>query len=173
MKRSLAGCLAVVLAASGSVAGAGPAQAVVGQECVGTWAVTYDPPITNTPQLVSATLTGVFPLCTDLVAFNGHYTQSFTDTVSCTTLLTAGAASRTYHWGNPAAAPSTFTYNWTVSVAGGQAVITNTGLITSGRFAPGSAVQLTTLATPDVVQCAGSGITTLTRPTTLTILPTT
>lgn len=160
-----------VLAAAGSVltpAGPAHAQAAV-QNCVGTWAVTYDPPITNTPQVVTGVLTGTFPVCTDLQAFTASYTQMFTDTVSCTTLLNAGSTSRTYQWGNPLAAPTTFTYNFTTTVVGGQVVVANTGLITAGRYAPGSAVQVATLVTPNALACAGSGVGSLTGPTTLTI----
>ncbi|MEU4768822.1 hypothetical protein AB0H12_36800 [Actinosynnema sp. NPDC023794] len=162
---------ALVLMVAGSVvATTGAADAVaVEQVCVGTWAVTYDPPITNTPQVVRGNLTGVFPTCTNLVAPSGSYGQAFTDTVSCATLLTAGAASRTYTWSNPLAAPTTFAYNWTVSDVAGQAVITNTGLITSGTFAGASAEQVAVLVTPDVLQCAGAGISSLTGPTTLTV----
>jgi hypothetical protein len=42
-------------------------------------------------------------------------------------------------------------------------------VITAGRYAPGSAVQVATLVTPDALACAGSGIGSLTGPTTLTI----
>jgi hypothetical protein len=163
--------LVTVLAATGSVlASAGPARAETAvQTCVGTWAVTYDPPITNTPRLVAGVLTGTFPVCTDPNAFTASYTQVFTDTVSCTTLLNAGSTSRTYVWGNPLAAPTTFTYNFTTTVVGAQVLVTNTGLITAGRYAPGSAVQVATLVTPDALACAGSGVGSLTGPTTLTI----
>ncbi|MEU4445597.1 hypothetical protein AB0K14_25585 [Actinosynnema sp. NPDC050801] len=159
------------LAVAGGVAAAtGQAHAeAAAQTCVGTWAVTYDPPITDTPQLVAGVLTGTFPACTDLQAFTATYRQVFTDTVSCTTLLNAGATSRTYTWGNPLAAPTTFTYNFTTTVVGGQVVVTNTGVITAGRYSPGSAVQVATLVTPDALACAGSGIGSLTGPTTLTI----
>jgi hypothetical protein len=163
--------LPLVTAAVGSVlvpAGAAHAEAVV-QSCVGTWAVTYDPPITNTPQLVHGVLTGTFPVCTDLQAFTASYTQVFTDTVSCTTLLNAGSTSRTYQWGNPSAAPTTFTYNFTTTVVAGQVVVTNSGLVTAGRYAPGSAVQVATLVTPNALACAGTGVGSLTGPTTLTI----
>jgi hypothetical protein len=164
-------CIVVALLAAGSVIGtASPAHALtVDQVCTGTWAVTYNPPITLTPRLVSATLTGYFPSCTNPEAFNGYYVQHFTDTVSCATLLSAGAASRTFIWGNPAAEPSTFEYNWTVSDIAGQVVVTNTGLITSGKFAPDSAEQVAILPTPDVLLCLTTGIPTLTGPTTLTI----
>lgn len=157
--------LAAVVSASPAVA---RAEAVV-QSCTGTWAVTYDPPITNTPQLVTGVLTGTFPVCTDPQALTASYTQGFTDTVSCTTPLNAGSTSRTYIWGNPSAAPTTFTYNFTTTVVAGQVVVTNTGLITAGRYAPGSAVQVATLVTPNALACAGSGVGSITGPTTLTI----
>lgn len=171
MSRRFGSLLALVVVVAGAVAAtAGAANAVtVEQVCAGTWAVTYDPPITNTPQVVRGNLTGVFPTCTNPAAPSGFYGQEFTDTVSCATLLTAGAASRTYTWTNPLAAPTTFTYNWTVSDVAGQAVITNTGLITSGTFAGASAEQVAVLMTPDVLQCAGAGISSLTGPTTLTV----
>ncbi|WP_053715074.1 hypothetical protein [Saccharothrix sp. NRRL B-16348] len=171
MARRFGSFLALVLITAGSLAGATGAAsaATVEQVCVGTWAVTYDPPITNTPRLVHGNLTGVFPACTNLVAPSGSYGQAFTDTVSCATLLSAGAASRTYTWSNPLAAPTTFAYNWTVSDVGGQAVITNTGLITGGTFAGASAEQVAVLVTPDVLQCGGAGISSLTGPTTLTV----
>ncbi|QQQ79307.1 hypothetical protein IOD16_13295 [Saccharothrix sp. 6-C] len=171
MPRRFASFLAsVLLAAAGVVATTGAAGAVtVEQVCVGTWAVTYDPPITNTPRVVEGHLTGYFPTCTNLAAPSGSYDQVFTDTVSCATLLSAGAAARTYTWSNPLAAPTTFAYNWTVSDVAGQAVITNTGLITGGTFAGASAEQVAVLVTPDVLGCGGAGISSLTGPTTLTV----
>jgi hypothetical protein len=57
-----------------------------------------------------------------------------------------------------------------VSDIGGQAVITSTGQITSGKYAPDSAEQISVLVTPDPIQCATSGVAKLTGPTTLTIL---
>jgi hypothetical protein len=170
VSRPFSAAVVAVVAAGSVLATPGTAQATtVDQTCVGTWAVTYDPPITNTTQTVHATLTGFFPTCTDVVAFNASYVQVFTDTVSCATLLTAGAATRTFIWGNPLAAPTTFAYNWTVTDIAGQVVVTNAGMITNGRYTPDSAVQVATLVTPNAVDCAGPGIPSLTGPTTLTI----
>lgn len=170
--RSFGTCVAVALAAVGSVAAAGgPARALpVEQVCTGTWTVTYNPPITNTLQTVSAVLTADFPHCTDPEAPSASYSQAFTDTVSCATLLNTGSAAHTFVWGNPAAKPSTFAYSWTVSDIGGQAVITSTGLITSGKYTADSAEQISVLVTPNALQCAFSGVAKLTGPTTLTIL---
>lgn len=171
--RSLGVFTATTLVAASSVlAAAGePAHALaVDQVCTGTWSVTYNPPITDTLRTVSATLSANFPHCTDPEAPSASYSQTFTDTVSCATLLNTGSAAHTFVWGNPAVQPSTFAYAWTVSDIGGQAVITSTGQITSGRYAPDSAEQDSVLVTPDPIQCALSGVATLTGPTTLTVL---
>ena len=169
--RSLAACAAAALAAAGSVLATGsPAHALaVDQACTGTWTVTYNPPITTIPRTVSATLSANFPHCTDPDAASASYSQTFTDTVSCATLLNTGSAAHTFVWGNPAAVPSTFAYGWTVNDIGGQAVITSTGQITSGRYAHDSAEQISVLVTPDPLQCVLSGVAELTGPTTLTI----
>ena len=169
--RSLGTSVAATLLAAGSVlVTEGPAHALpVDQACTGTWTVTYNPPITNTPHAVSATLSADFPHCTDPEAPSASYSQTFTDTVSCATLLNTGSAAHTFIWGNPAAQPTTFAYDWTVSDIGGQAVITSTGQITSGKYAPDHAEQISVLVTPDPIQCALSGVATLTGPTTLTI----
>lgn len=169
--RSFAACAAAVLATAGGVVATGsPAHALpVDQVCTGTWTVHYDPPITNTLRTVSATLSADFPHCTDPAAPSASYSQTFMDTVSCATVLNLGSAAHTFVWGNPAAQPSTFTYDWTVSDLAGQAVITSTGQISSGKYTPDSAEQISVLVTPDPIQCAFSGIATLTGPTTLTI----
>lgn len=172
--RSLRSCTAAALVAASSVLITGsPAHALpLDQVCTGTWKVTYNPPITLTLHTVSATLSADFPHCTDPEAPSASYSQTFTDTVSCTTLLNTGSAAHTFVWSNPAASPSTFSYSWTVSDIGGQAVITSTGQITSGRYTPDTAEQISVLVTPDPVQCALSGVSTLTGPTTLSIFHT-
>lgn len=168
--RSLGACVVAALAAAGSVLATGPARALpVGQVCIGTWRVAYNPPITDTLRTVSATLSANFPHCTDPEAPSASYSQTFTDTVSCLTLLNTGSAAHTFVWGNPAAQPSAFAYDYTVSDIAGQAVITSTGKITSGKYAPDTAEQISVLVTPDPIQCALSGVATLTGPTTTTI----
>jgi hypothetical protein len=170
--RFLGACVATALVAAGTILATGsPAHALaLEQVCTGTWTVTYDPPITDTLQTVSAVLSANFPHCTDPEAPSASYSQAFTDTVSCATLLNTGSAAHTFVWGNPAAQPSTFTYSWTVSDLAGQAVITSTGQITSGKYMPDNAEQISVLVTPNPIQCAFSGVATLTGPTTLTIL---
>lgn len=172
MRGTIIRCLitATLVVVSSVMATGEPAHALpLEQVCTGTWTVTYNPPITDIPRQVSAHLSANFPSCTDPEAPSASYSQTFTDTVSCATLLNTGSAAHTFVWGNPAAQPSTFEYSWTVSDIGGQAVITSTGRITSGRYTPDSAEQDSVLVTPDPLQCALSGVATLTGPTTLTI----
>jgi hypothetical protein len=164
-------CLAALMVTAGSLLiGSSPAHAVaVDQTCAGTEVTSYNPPLTFTPQLVTITVSGVYPICTDREVFNGSYSETFTLTASCAVLLDSGSPTRTFLWGNPEAEPSTFRYNVTASDVGGQLVVTNTGVITDGKFAPAGAQQVITLATPNSAQCAGSGISNVTGPTTLII----
>jgi hypothetical protein len=160
----------VLLVLAGLVVGTGAAHsAAVEQTCVGTEVTGYDPPLTLTPRLVTVTVNGIYPNCTDAEAFNGTYTETFALTASCLTLADSGSTTRSFVWGDPAVAPSTFEYNVTASAVGGQVVVTNTGVITGGHFAPASALQVITLVTPNIAQCIGSGIANVTGPTTLTI----
>jgi hypothetical protein len=156
-----AGC--VVIAAS-------PAHAVtVAQTCVGTEVTTFDPPLTFTPQPVTITVNGVYPTCTDPAAFNGSYSETFTLTASCITLFDVGTATRTVVWGDPAAEPTTFDYNVVTNAVGGQVITINSGVLTNGRYTPGSVQQVITLVTPNILQCLGSGVAGVTGPTGLTI----
>ena len=139
------------------------------QTCVGTEVTSYNPPLTFTSRPTTITVNGVYPTCTDSAAFSGSYSETFTLTVSCLVLLDSGSPIRTFVWGNPQAEPSTFQYNVTANEAGGQLVVTNTGLITAGKFAPASAQQVITLTAPNILQCLGSGISNVTGPTTLVV----
>ena len=169
--RSFGACLVALLVTAGSLlVTASPAHAVtVDQTCIGTEVTSYNPPLTLTPQLVTITISGVYPSCTNRDTFNGSYSESFTHTASCAVLPTFTSPTRTFVWGNPAAEPSTFRYNVIPSDVLGQLVVVNTGLITSGEFAPASAQQVITLVTPNIAQCAGSGISNVTGSTTLII----
>jgi hypothetical protein len=164
-------CMASLMATMGGVVlGASPAHAVtVAQTCVGTEVTTFSPPLTLTPRPVTITVNGVYPTCTDPAAPNGTYDESFTLTASCLTLFDAGTATRTVVWGDLAAEPTTFDYNVVSNAVGGQVVTTNSGVLTGGRYTPGSVQQVITLLTPNILQCLGSGVTSVTGPTVLTI----
>ncbi|QQQ79206.1 hypothetical protein IOD16_12680 [Saccharothrix sp. 6-C] len=163
----LAHCaLVAVLAAGASTV---PAHALaLEQTCVGTEVTTFDPPLTLTARPVTVTVSGVYPACTSTGAVTGTYAETFSLTASCLVLFDSGSALRTFTWGGTVA-PSEFQYNVTSSAVAGQVVVTNTGVITSGGFAPAGAEQVITLVTPNVVQCLSGGVSSVTGPTTLTI----
>lgn len=164
------GLTALLLTGSGLVISASPAHAVtVAQTCVGTEVTTFDPPLTLTARPVTITVNGLYQTCTDPLAFNGSYAETFTLTASCTTLFDAGTATRTVEWGSPAPESSTFDYTVVTNAVGGQVITVNSGVLTGGRYAPGSVHQVITLVTPNILRCLGAGVASVTGPTVLTI----
>ena len=107
-------------------------------------------------------------MATSRVAANSSTLGTICTAPSCLTLFDSGSALRTFTWGGTVA-PSQFQYNVTSSAIAGQVVVTNTGVITSGGFAPAGAVQVITLVTPNVAQCLTAGVPSVTGPTTLTV----
>lgn len=167
MWRRMTAALAAVLASGALVA---PAQAAgVEQTCLGTEVTSFDPPLTLVSRPTRITVSGIFTACTDPAAFTGSYAETFTIAASCLVLFDSGTATRSFVWGDPAVAPSTFDYNVTTSSVAGQVITTSSGLISAGTYAPGSALQTVTLLTPNLLQCATTGVTTVTGPTTLTV----
>ncbi len=158
-----------VLAVALSPAPAHAAAAAAEQTCVGTEVTTFDPPLTLTARPVTITVSGTYPTCTYAGAVTATYAETFSLTASCLVLFDSGSALRTFTWGGTVA-PSVFEYNVTSNAVAGQVVVTNTGVIKSGGFAPAGAVQVITLVTPNVVQCLAGGVASVTGPTTLTIL---
>jgi hypothetical protein len=118
---------------------------------------------------VTITVNGIYPVCTNSAVPSGSYAETFTLTASCLVLQDSGSTVRTFAWGNPAAETSTFAYNVSATEVGGQLIVTNTGLITAGKFASASAQQVITLITPNTLQCLTTGISNVTGPTTLLI----
>jgi hypothetical protein len=112
---------------------------------------------------------GVFISCTNPAAPTGFYSETFTISASCLLPLEAASPTRIIVWGNPAAEPSAFRYNVTETEVGGRLIVTSTGAITHGTFAPASAEQVVTLVTPNILQCLTTGISTVTGPTSLII----
>jgi hypothetical protein len=163
--------LATLLVAVGALmVGSGTAHALtVEQSCLGTEVTSYNPPLTFTTRLVTVTVNGIFTSCTNPQAATGFYSETFAVSASCLVPLEAASPTRTIVWGNPEAEPSTFRYNVTETEVGGQLIVTSTGAITHGMFAPASAEQVVTLVTPNILQCLTTGISNVTGPTSLTI----
>ncbi|MEU4806192.1 hypothetical protein [Actinosynnema sp. NPDC023587] len=162
-------CAATVLLAAAATLVAVPAHAAgVDQVCAGTEVTTFDPPLTLAARPTTVTVSGVYPTCTNAAAGTATYAETFTLTASCLALFDSGSALRTFTWGGTTA-PSTFEYNVTSNAVAGQVVVTNTGVLTAGGFAPAGAEQVITLVTPNLLQCLAGGVPSVTGPTTLTV----
>ncbi|WP_433261135.1 hypothetical protein ACQPZF_26005 [Actinosynnema sp. CS-041913] len=169
MSSRLSRCAAALLLTAAATLIATPARAAgVDQVCVGTEVTTFDPPLTLTARPTTITVSGVYPTCTSPAAVTATYSETFVLTASCLVLFDSGSALRTFTWGGTTA-PSTFQYNVTSSAVAGQVVVTNTGVITAGGFAPAGAEQVITLVTPNLLQCLTVGVPSVTGPTTLTV----
>ncbi|MFT7838450.1 hypothetical protein Q5530_20110 [Saccharothrix sp. BKS2] len=167
--RRAAALLSVLAAAVATASVAAPAHAAgLDQVCVGTEVTTFDPPLTLTARPTTVTVSGVYTTCTNPGAVTATYAETFPLTASCLALFDSGSALRTFTWGGTEA-PSTFQYNVTSSAVAGQVVVTNTGVITAGGFAPAGAEQVITLVTPNVLQCLVGGVASVSGPTTLTV----
>ncbi|WP_242911516.1 hypothetical protein [Actinomadura terrae] len=157
-------------AAPALVAVAPAAHAVAGQLCDLTEVVTYDPPLTNTPQTVTFDVSGQLVNCTNPAARTGSYHESGSATAAtCTGILSAGSGTRVFHWNNSDLQPSTFSYNRVVNRIGGNIQVVAMGSITSGTFTGLPAKSLGVGLQPDPIACATTGASQLTAVGTLTI----
>jgi hypothetical protein len=160
----------LLVAGGGLAGGVAPAQALtVEQVCAGTEVTTYDPPLTLVRRPTTITVNGLFPTCTDDQAVTGSYTANFTTPTSCLDLWNSGTGTETLVWGGSGVSPSTFSFNVTATEVAGQLLVTSTGLITDGMFAPAGAQKVVALVTPNLLTCLTTGIPSATGVTTLTI----
>ncbi|TKC86767.1 hypothetical protein FAZ69_19125 [Trinickia terrae] len=149
------------------------AQAVV---CSGTETGTFNPPLTNTQQNLQITVSASYSPCL-VTGVSGITSASvnnqFVRDYACQTLLGGGPGTRVFIWSNGQS--STFSYTATTNSVGGNVVSTLTGNISAGLFQGQSAVVVVTLTSISqadfLTACAGSGITSVSGPTELTILP--
>ncbi|WP_157642769.1 hypothetical protein [Burkholderia ubonensis] len=149
------------------------AQTVI---CTGSETLSFNPALTNTQRNLVVTDTASLSPCL-VVGVSGinSATESAQGVanLSCQMLLGGGPATKIIHWSNGQS--STFSYTASSSAINGNFVITQTGNISAGLFKGQSAVgvsTLTSLSQPDfLTACAGSGVTSVSGGTTLTIAP--
>lgn len=160
MSKSLHRITAVLFVAAAVALPAPAAHAAVGDmTCLpGTTSqtVTFDPPLTLTPQDgVHIHTNRAFAGCTSVSHPEIVSGTSASDLIgnnrSCLTLLTAASNSFTIVWNT--GATSTITENYTVTVAGVVIVYEFTGVVTSGVFAGDSVVRTLTGPSTDVTLC--------------------
>lgn len=160
----------VLLAAAVALVGAGGANATV-TRCTGTHAVSFSPPLTNTPQPVTVSVDNDFPLCLSLAdptLTSGWSRHSVVSNVSCTSLLTSGSANDRFAWSN--GQTSTFAFDFAVTLVNGSQVIEQLGTIAAGEFAGAEGVGVATLPALDLGACAGAGLRRVSGPYLLTIV---
>jgi hypothetical protein len=143
--------------------------------CTGTVMTTLSPPLTNTQRETQVATTGSYSPClvTGVSGItSGTVNYQVTRDYSCNTLLGSGSGTTVIQWSNGQS--STFSYTTVTNEVEGNFVIVSTGNISSGLFQNQSAVRVSTLtslsAADFLTACEGSGITSVSGPSTWTIL---
>ncbi|MFI6510958.1 hypothetical protein ACIBCT_25410 [Streptosporangium sp. NPDC050855] len=160
----------VTLVVAALLAPAPASAAVLDVTCTGLQTTTYTPGVTLTPQTVQVNLDRNFGPCVSLsqpAVLSGTSNVVGNATLSCLDLLSPGDGTRTITWNT--GQTSTYTYTRQIINLVGQTVRTETGSITSGLFAGKTVVQTTTLATVQITDCLGEGVTGNSGPMTLNI----
>ncbi len=154
-----------------AIAGATAISAQAQVTCYGTETANFDPPLSNTAQPTTVTISQTLSNCllSPLTATNNY---QLTRDFSCTT-FTGGPGASTFTWSD--GEQSTFTFNAVVVITNGTFIITQTGTITSGRYNGQSVIAAVTL-TPSggngvLTDCATSGVASASGVYTLTSAP--
>ncbi|TDT39958.1 hypothetical protein EV562_103329 [Streptomyces sp. BK208] len=137
--------------------------------CLGAVTQSYDPGLLLTPRTVTFTARVTYSTCVGGTVSTG--TQTVTASIVNSCLLNDPFSSNVglVEW-NTGQTSELTTSNVKV-ISGGQIVVTDTGTVTSGLYAGKKVVQVTTIATPNVLDCVGSGVTSASGVVSLTILP--
>ncbi|GHD53509.1 hypothetical protein [Streptomyces galbus] len=160
----LATLLMAACVLSGAVLLASPASAagVLDVTCTppSSATSTYSPPLTNTPQPSSSTVSFQFGPCVSLsqpALTSGTYTRTNPARPrSCLDLLSSSSGTFTITWNT--GQTSTLSVNVTTTIAGAALVVTQTGTVTSGLFTGDTVVITQTGPADDVLLCtAGLG----------------
>jgi hypothetical protein len=161
---SLVASVALLLATAGGLA---PLSLL---SCQGAETLTFQPPLTNTPESTQVHYAIDLDLCLLGGVTSGKSQGSFTVSASCTTIsLLPPAFSDTYQWSNHTS--STVTYTAPVETVGnGTVIVTDTGTVTSGLDQGAVANETTTLPQPNLAACAGTGVSELNGPYVLTFV---
>ncbi|MFH8755945.1 hypothetical protein [Streptomyces atroolivaceus] len=117
--------------------------------------VAYSPPLTNSPQLTTATINWQLGPCIS-ASVPALTSGTMVDYVpprsrTCVDLLAPGTETKTVTWNT--GATSTLSMNRTVTVVGATLVVTHTGTVTAGLFAGDSVVGTETGVATDITLC--------------------
>ncbi|MER5629126.1 hypothetical protein [Streptomyces nitrosporeus] len=168
------GAVAVLTAAGlGAVPQAHAAQAQVTDiTCLGSTTENYNPALTNTTQVVSASFTENYS-CTSLTTSvsSGNTSSARVGTQNCLLSSTpSGVEIVTYVWNNQSASTVTFDDVNVIRAVNGTATITSTGSVVSGLGVGSSAVRVIVIPQLSLTACATTGVSSATGTATLSIL---
>jgi hypothetical protein len=107
-------------------------------ECLGTFARTFSPPVTSTPQTV--TVTGNYDYSTCVVGPAATGTETDALTLSCIPVTAGPPITETLTWSDTTGGTSTIA--WSAPTIVGQTVV-YTGTVTAGRHAGDTATKIT------------------------------
>jgi hypothetical protein len=110
----------------------------VDAECLGSFARTFSPPITSTPN--SVTVTGTYDYSTCAVGSTATGTETATLTLSCIPVTAGPATTETLTWTDSTGGTSTI--SWSPPTVVSQTVV-YTGTVTAGRHAGDTATKIT------------------------------
>ncbi|MGW4109722.1 hypothetical protein ACWEFJ_02460 [Actinosynnema sp. NPDC004786] len=170
IRRIGAAVLALVITTPLMLFGAAPAGAVQQDvTCVGTATETISPGLKYATQNVTVTTNLIYSPCvssdpTVTAAVSG---STFTAPGSCLMLPDASSGTFVLNWNN--GNTSTFAFNATTAIVGGNIVITRIGTITAGQFAGDTAIRVVTYPALNPLDCLTTGVTSQTGVVTLTI----
>ncbi|MEU1126759.1 hypothetical protein ABZ371_25080 [Streptomyces sp. NPDC005899] len=160
-RAALAGVTALLLLLAGLLTAAGPAGAresgLLDVTCTppSSANVTYNPPLSNTPQVSTASLSWQLGPCVSTsvpgLTSGTHSAVNPPRERTCLELLNTAAETRTITWNT--GATSTLSLNRTTTVAGAVLVVTFTGTVTSGLFAGDTVVATQTGPATDILLC--------------------
>ncbi|MEV0232157.1 hypothetical protein [Nonomuraea sp. NPDC050786] len=128
------------------------------QICADNVVLTWDPPLTNTPQTLNYTATGQLSDCSSRAYPSGTYSESGTvPGATCTSLFYPGSATRTFVW--TSGGSSLFSYNWNSTRVNGNIVYLAVGSIRPGGvFGGNNAKEVITVPAPDPTACSSTGV---------------
>ena len=130
---------ALLLSLTATIYPAPPATAAsIDAECLGTFARTFSPPVTKTPQTVTATSTYDYNTCVVGPTATGN--ETVTLTLSCTPVTAGPASTETLTWHDATGGTSTIT--WSAPTVVAQTVVF-TGTVTAGRYTGDNATKVT------------------------------
>ena len=131
---------ALLLSLTATIYPAPPATAAsIDAACLGTFSRTFSPPVTNTPQTVTATSTYHYNTC--VVGPTATGTETVTLTLSCIPVTAGPATTETLTWHDATGGTSTIT--WSAPTVVAQTVVF-TGTVTAGRHNGDTATKVTT-----------------------------